>query len=137
MESKGPTRTVTPGKNKEKGTVNTAPNNVNNVSVNDRIYVNNEYLNCFFINTRSILNNLKVDELQLLADMYKLDVIGVCESWLHSGVSDSEVNLKGFRLYRRDRGEGRGVGFYCILRIVCLPVYVQILTIMYVSLFFV
>lgn len=76
-------------------------------------------LNCIFINARSILNNLKLSELQLYANEQKLDIIGVAETWLNDNVDSSEVSLDGFTTYRKDRSEvkvGRGGGVLLYVR---------------------
>jgi len=48
---------------------------------------------------------------------YNLHLIGIAETWLHEDISDGEVNLEGFTLYRKDRhsvksGKGGGVVLY-------------------------
>ena len=32
-------------------------------------------------------------------------VLGISETWLNEGVSDAEVKIQGFQMYRRDRLE--------------------------------
>jgi hypothetical protein len=42
-----------------------------------------------------------------------LHIIGIVETWLHDGISDSEVSIPSFTIYRKDRGivkSGKGGG---------------------------
>ena len=39
-----------------------------------------------------------------------VDVIGITESWLNSEILDSEIQLAGYDLFRRDRDKARGGG---------------------------
>jgi ribonucleases P/MRP protein subunit RPP40 len=76
-------------------------------------------LNCVFVNARSLMNNFKVEELQIYAEEHKLDILGVAETWLNSDISDSEAAIAGFTLYRKDRIEvksGRGGGVLLYIR---------------------
>ncbi len=49
----------------------------------------------------SIMN--KLDELNNLASLSRIDVIGVTETWLHDELKDHEVSLPGYVLFRHDR----------------------------------
>ena len=72
-----------------RGTVNV--NSVNNVHNNGI-----EYLNCLYVNTRSLVNNLKIDELKAYVFEFDLDIIGITETWLNEGISSSEVAMEFF-----------------------------------------
>jgi hypothetical protein len=44
-------------------------------------------------------------------------VIGVAETWLHDNVTDAEISIDGFKLYRKDRsrvkpGKAGGIVLY-------------------------
>ena len=78
-----------------------------------------------FSNVRSILN--KRDELLAEVLISKPDIIGITETWIHSEISDSEIQIPGYSVFRQDRldtvnGRGGGVllfvkaGFICIDR---------------------
>ncbi len=44
------------------------------------------------------------------------DILGISESWLHSWIDDSELNINGYhKIIRNDRKSGRygGVAIYC------------------------
>ena len=46
-----------------------------------------------------------------------LHIIGIAETWLHENVSDEEISLQGYTVYRKDRqfvkpGRGGGVVLY-------------------------
>ena len=65
------------------------------------------------MNARSLINNLNIEDLQTYAVECNLHIIGIAETWLHENVSDGEINLKGFTVYRKDRHSvkpGRGGG---------------------------
>lgn len=67
------------------------------------------------INARSIVN--KIDELELLVEQYKPDIIGITETWLNDQITDSEISLEGYTIFRKDRkssekSRGGGVMFY-------------------------
>ncbi len=68
-------------------------------------------LKCFYTNARS-LNN-KIEELRLIADDCKPDIIGITETWAHS---ESHINIEGYHPpLRHDRTDGRrggGVALY-------------------------
>jgi hypothetical protein len=76
-------------------------------------YSENKKLNCLFINARSIMNNFKLEELKLYIQEYSIDIIGIAETWLTDSVSDSEIQIEHFSIFRKDRGvfkDGRGGG---------------------------
>jgi hypothetical protein len=43
------------------------------------------------------------------------DIVGVCESWLHPDVLDSEIAVNGYSVFRKDRAGRKGGG--CLLYI--------------------
>ena len=67
-----------------------------------RQLVDNKF-NCLFVNARSLINNLKIEDLQMYAVDYNLHIVGIAETWLQENVSDEEIYLKGFTLCRKDR----------------------------------
>ena len=60
------------------------------------------------LNARSILR--KTSQLKSLAFIENPDIICVSESWSHSAVSDLELEIDNFSLYRHDRNDRRGGG---------------------------
>ena len=76
--------------------------------------VNNVYnygiksLNCLYVNARSLVNNLKIDELKAYVVEFDLDIIGITETWLNEGISNSEIATENFSIYRKDRSEVKG-----------------------------
>jgi hypothetical protein len=53
-----------------------------------------------------------MDDLMGVVEAYKPDVIGIAESWAHSEILDSELNIVGYDLFRKNRGgvhKGGGV----------------------------
>ena len=85
-------------------------NEINTSDINDKGSVNSHFLNCFYTNIRSLMNNQKRDEMLALIEEHKIDIIGFTESWAHEGILDSEVSFAGFNLFRRDRADGRKGG---------------------------
>ena len=72
-------------------------------------------LSCIYLNARSIVN--KMDELRLLANEIKPDVIGIVETWLNSEIKDNEINIDEYNFVRKDRtnnqkSRGGGVIIY-------------------------
>ena len=65
------------------------------------------FINCMFFNARSLLAGCNFDQLVMLVSQHNLDVVGVCETWLNSNISDSELSLPGFKIFRKDRDEIR------------------------------
>jgi len=46
-----------------------------------------------------------------------LDIFGIAESWTHIGITDEELYVTGFNMFRKDRIVGektRGVVYYSI-----------------------
>ena len=68
----------------------------------------NKALNCFLTNTQSVSN--KLSELRALVAQNNYHVIGVTESWCNESISDGELCLKGYNLFRTDRKSGNGGG---------------------------
>ena len=65
------------------------------------------------LNARNIMN--KVDLLQATAYNMKPDIIGITESWTYSVISDSELYIEGYQLFRCGRkssSKGSGVLLY-------------------------
>ena len=54
-------------------------------------------------NVRDLLSNTKFEELEIMAEEENLDTIAVTESWSNSQIGDSELALKGYALFRKDR----------------------------------
>ena len=46
----------------------------------------------------------KMDSFFCIVEAFKPDVIGVTENWANNDISDDELSVSGYDLYRRDRG---------------------------------
>ena len=97
--------------NKLKRQFSTEKRNVGNMNLSNAT----NRLKCIYMNARSIVN--KLSELELCIEDEKPDILGITETWLHSGVTDSELNFDGYTLFRNDRNDpeksrGGGVLFY-------------------------
>ena len=64
------------------------------------------------LNIRSVVP--RFDELQVIMERCSRGlVLGISETWLDDEVTDAELQMVGFRMYRRDRGRrGGGVMVY-------------------------
>ena len=81
-------------------------NSVNSVGEAGKVvkaHVVKESLNCCFLNARGVLS--KMDELKYFIAEKGLDIVGIAETWLNENVLLPEVNIDGYKLYRKDRSE--------------------------------
>ena len=70
-------------------------------------------LRCLGFNARSVVS--KMLDLFYIVDVLRPDIVGITETWADDTVSDVELGIAGFDLYREDRGNGRrgrGVALY-------------------------
>jgi hypothetical protein len=71
--------------------------------------VQKEYLKCFLANAQSFVDIEKRSELETYAANMDLDIIAITETWTskegNRSMMDSELNMSGYVLYRRDRCE--------------------------------
>ena len=63
----------------------------------------NQGLKVLTINCRSLRSQLKRDELCLLVDTHKPDIINATETHLNSTISSSELGLQDYEIFRKDR----------------------------------
>lgn len=61
---------------------------------------------CMYTNTRSILSSYKRDELSDIMRRKGVDILGITESWAHEGISNAELELTGYNMFRKDRSKG-------------------------------
>ena len=66
---------------------------------------------------RSVFSYNKRDELYMHILEHKYDIVGLSETWANDNISDSELNIPGYSLYRKDRNnkfksKGGGVALY-------------------------
>ena len=72
-------------------------------------------LRCIYMNARSIVNKIK--ELKIMIEEENVDIISITETWLNDNVTDDEVSINGYTLFRKDRRDevkcrGGGVAMY-------------------------
>jgi len=70
-------------------------------------------LKCMYVNARSVIN--KIEELCTEVQVIDPDIIAISESWANDSIGDSELNLVGYTLFRKDRAlniKGGGVLLY-------------------------
>ena len=71
-----------------------------------------------YYNARSLLS--KIDELRLVYEAMKPDVICVVETWLDNDIVDNELILPNCQLFRKDRNrQGGGVAIYVSDALLC------------------
>ena len=65
-------------------------------------------LNACAYNARSKIN--KKTELNIMVDDIKPHIIGITESWANNDITDAELGLEGYVMFRKDRMGRRGGG---------------------------
>ena len=65
-------------------------------------------LKMIHLNIRSLWNTAHLIQLRELAISQKLDVNTISETWLNSTVTNAEVSINGYTLFRQDRSRKRG-----------------------------
>ena len=63
---------------------------------------------CVCLNARSIVN--KKNELNIMVEDIDPHIIGITESWANTDISDAELGLSGFTMFRTDQIGKRGGG---------------------------
>ena len=63
---------------------------------------------CMCLNARSIVN--KKNKLNIMVEDIDRDIIGITESWANTDITDAELGLTGYVMFRRDRIGRRGGG---------------------------
>ena len=75
-------------------------------------------LRILYYNARSLLP--KMDELRAVNEASKPDIVCIVETWLDGDITDGELLLPNFQLFRRDRNRhGGGVALYVCSSLVC------------------
>ena len=67
-----------------------------------------EEIKCVCLNARSIIN--KKDELNIMVDDITPHIIGITESWANNDITDAELGLERYAMFRKDRMGRRGGG---------------------------
>ena len=58
-------------------------------------------LKCVCLNAMSIIN--KKNELNIMVDEIKPNIIGITESWANNDITDAELGLEGYVMFRKYR----------------------------------
>ena len=74
----------------------------------------NAEIKCVCLNARSIIN--KKNELNIMVDDITPHIIGITESWAHNDITDAELGLEGYVMFRKDRIGKREEEYYYTLR---------------------
>ena len=61
---------------------------------------------CVCLNARSIVN--KTNEINIMVEDIDPHIIGITESWANTDITDTELGLTGYVMFRRDRIGRRG-----------------------------
>ena len=93
-------------------------------SVNSHVETDHRQgINILYYNARSLLP--KIDELRLVCEIAKADIICVVETWLNSDIANDELWLPNYQLHRRDRDRhGGGITLYVSDTLVCKPLLI-------------
>ena len=67
-----------------------------------------EEIECVCLNAWSIIN--KKNELNIMVNDIKPHIIGITESWANNDITDAELGLEGYVMFRKDRIGRRGGG---------------------------
>ena len=70
--------------------------------------ISKEEIKCVCLNARSIIN--KKNELNNMVHEIKPHIIGITESWANNDITDAELGLEGYVMFRKDRIGRRGGG---------------------------
>ena len=65
-------------------------------------------IKCVCLNARCIIN--KKTELNIMVDDIKPHIIGITESWANNDITNAELGLEGYVMFRKDRIGRRGGG---------------------------
>ena len=65
-------------------------------------------IKCVCLNARSILN--KKNELDIMVDEIKPHITGITELWVNNYITDAELGLEGYVMFRKDIMGRRGGG---------------------------
>ena len=65
-------------------------------------------IKCVCLNARSIIN--KKTELNIMVDDIKPHIIGITESWANKDITNAELGLEGYVMFRKHRIGRRGGG---------------------------
>ncbi len=71
-----------------------------------------EEIKCVCLNARSIIN--KKNELNIMVDEIKPHIIGITESLANNDITDAELGLEGYVMFRKGRIGRRGGGVFII-----------------------
>ena len=67
-------------------------------------------IKCVSLNARSIIN--KKTELNIMVDDIKPHIIGITESWANNDITNAELGLEGYVMFRKDRIGRREEEYY-------------------------
>ena len=71
-----------------------------------------------YYNVQSLLP--KLDELRIVCETEKPGIVCIVESWLDNSISDNEISIPTYQLFRHDRNRhGGGVAIYVHFSFIC------------------
>ena len=50
--------------------------------------------------------------MEVLLETHNIDILCICESWLHPSIRNDFINIPSYDIYREDLGRGGGVCVY-------------------------
>ena len=94
------------------------PRGLNTTHVNSMCNHTSEQLHIIHYNARSLLP--KLDELRAVCEATKPDIICIVETWLDDSISDNDISLTDYQVFRRDRNRhGGGIAVYAHCSMSC------------------
>lgn len=68
------------------------------------------------LNVRSLRNRTNYLEVEHFIQQNDIDIFTISETWLNSSVTNAEINISGYKLYRLDRRHKKGGGVCAYIR---------------------
>ena len=62
-----------------------------------------EEIKCVCLNARSIIN--RKNELNIMVEDIKPHIIGITESWANNDITDAELGLEGYAMFRKKESD--------------------------------
>ena len=100
------------------GDIETQPGRVNHTSTDSESSTAKGYrkIKVGHLNVRSLKNQTHFSPVKETVFLHKFDIFTISESWLDKSVSNAELDILGYSLYRQDRLQAKGGGVCAFVR---------------------